>query len=1192
MSSLKLTDNQRKAVETHDRNVAISAGAGSGKTRVLAERFCSIVKDGKADVDQILTVTFTEKAAKEMKDRIVCRLGELYADTGDPRLLSQSRRVESAYISTVHSFAGRVLRENAFEAGVDPRFITLEDAESQLLRNEILDQLISENSVLGNEHYAWMLDAFEETVSTEADDQASGAGDLKQAIFAIYRHACNLGIHVSEVQVADDIREIPDLVRDYVDAARGLIETAEGLDASSSLQEKVAEFRPILDRMPDEILAENRRFLDLEPEAYASSFNWDWYTSVVDRCGFKFGNSGGRGLSEHRRALTDAAKLLPLAVLSLLGHYYTDCLMRIACDFVGRYEAAKKKLGALDMHDLLIAARRLLVQSDGSASRAADQYRARFEFVFMDEFQDTNQLQKSIVEAVCRESNFFTVGDVKQSIYGFINSDVSVFIDHHRKVNADPYSLALPLADNFRSHGRVIEFVNWFFGRMWTGDSEFEYEPLEAKGEFHDNDGPGVELMLIPGVPDVVGGRLQEARAIAHRISELLGSRGKAPFMVTRIGKEDASARPLELRDIMILFRSTKAIPIYERALRDDGIDYYIVSGSGFYRSREVQDMLSLLRIIENPLDDVAMASVLRSPLVSLSMDGIYWLSQDAGPHSEAEGRQELTGLGKLYRHLASLDEISELSESDRAKLEVFRALLSELHSIRSESDLSVLLDVALTRTRYDLKMLTLRDGKRRYYNLQKFVEFVRSFQENRFFTLGDLIHHIEDLSSVDSRETEAPTETEDSQVVRLMTIHQAKGLESPVVFLADCSRGFHPPDSDPVIATRTGGITCKVKNPVTGKWDKTLEYDRQKDMLKSAGVEEEKRLLYVASTRAEELLVLSDYKGVPSGKQYHTLNYGSQNTWAGWIETAVGITQPPSAGETPVDIEAARVTVRTIADLPRSADSGSRGTLGNMGQLPEGRMDEVAASILARCQSTSVGREIPIRLTVSQVLDYASCPAMYRYRWVLGIEESSQSAAGSGSGTSSAEIGSAVHRILGMVELTGDVEECLLHLAHHEDEAIREAVLKACRTFLESEWYTRVRSCAQVLREVPFALRLDGLDLVGRIDLLFRDDAGWVVVDYKTGSGIHEARYDQQVGLYALAVYKSIGIAPVEVALASLGGGEDYTRKVVPDLIARAESYLCDDIVARIRRQEFEPIESEECRVCPFRDEYCLLTR
>jgi ATP-dependent helicase/nuclease subunit A len=1164
--SVKFTDSQRDAIRELDQNISISAGAGSGKTEVLVSRFCRIVEQGLASVDEILTVTFTEKAAKEMKQRIVRRFDEKYEETGDRQFEDARRGVESAYIGTIHSFASRILRENAFAAGVDPKFTLLTDAEAKTLSDKVLDALFARLSESESPEYRALVFTY-------------GAGTVRSALKMIVGEAASLGIDVAEVPVVPS----PEDARAHAERCLSLIDQLfEMLDAGSlegALVKRLADFRPKYAAIKDGA--------EIALSWKDGEFDWDLFGRQQQLKSLFAGTVGKDTIKrDYVEPAKEAAGQFLEALIAPLAEANCSHLKALAVQFADDYALAKKRAGTLDFNDLLLIAKSLVANPE-----IADEYRERFKYVVMDEFQDTNELQKGIVERVCRPDRLFTVGDVKQSIFGFVHSDVEVFIRHHRAIQGGRGS-AVSFVENFRSRPGIINFVNWLFARIWGEDADFEFEHLEARGTFHERSGADVELLLIPKAGDTPSARYAEAQAIAARINELLGRSGTAPLKVTKQKEQGDPARDLGPGDIMVLFRTTSDIPLYERVLSEAGIECYVVSGRGFYEAHEVQDILNMLRVVENPLDDVAMAAVLRSPLVGVTDDTLWWLTRDY-PEPDPEVEADETdiparnkAIGKLYSSLTGLERVSEVDRSDLTKLEEFRETLRALHELRGESRVTRVIDEAISRTHYDLKILAADGGRRKFANVGKLIEVAQGFEASRLFALSDFVSYVENLGEVSAREAEAPTETEDSPVVRLMTVHKSKGLQAPVVIVADCTRKLSEGQSGAFLFSREG-MASKVRNPLDDSWLLPEAYGRVADELKVKDLRESKRLFYVAATRAEELLIISgtsDYKGGAAAKA----SYSDVKTWSGWVEKALGITAEPEspqtilqAGEVPVVLSKGSAPADLVPLKPETIFSLRRE------EILSGRKWDADRGCpnVARCFATGDGFDAPIALTVSQVLALKSCPRCYYLKSVLGIVEPDDDERDEPRpevAYSAATLGSVVHEVLSAVDFTQEFAPQIDRLLEYREEDIRERARAACVRLAASPWLARISGASERLSEVPFTAKLDGCTLLGRIDLLIREGSRWSVIDYKTGSASEKEDYRTQIGFYALAVKKCLGVVPEEVALVSLGSGRDFVAAVDAAVLVEAEQAL-GEVLTHIRSASYPRREHDGCEFCGY---------
>lgn len=1188
MSGITFTLNQQEAIDRLDRNVSISAGAGSGKTEVLVQRFCRIVEEGRAGVDEILTVTFTEKAAKEMKERIVRRFAENFQKTGEKRYEEARRGVESAYIGTIHSFASRLLRENSFEAGIAPQFAVLTEPEAATLKDRVLEELMAREHEKGTAEYKELAFAF-------------GKDCVLQAVKKLHSHTASLGRDISQIQIAAPPQASPqELVQTYCDFVGGLFAELHAGRLTPSMAERVREFEalyPGLNKYMFESLAWTR--LD-NPLAYMEAFDWDVFSELSLAKEFIKGPMANDVKARFVEPAREVAKQFLDALLSPMLGYYVECLKRVTGDFTASYREAKRQAGALDFDDLLLLAKSLLLDSKGNKTRTALEYADKFKYVVMDEFQDTNQLQKSMIQAVCPKGRFFTVGDVKQSIFAFIHSDVDIFIEHHDRIKKGE-GLPLSFVENFRSRPGIIKFVNWLFKEIWAEDADFEFEELSAKGEFHPKEDPDVQIMLVPNSAGADAARLDEARTIAARVNELLGRTGKPPLQVTKIKKPGDQPRDLRPGDILVLFRATKSIPLYERVLADAGIECYVVSGRGFYGSHEVQDILNLLRVVDNPLNDVAMAAVLRSPLVNITDDALFLLTRK---HNQVEDEEQEADesdiparnreIGKLYASMRSVENIRNVSDEDKERMVLFRNLLDDLHRMRSDSRITRLMDEALARTQYDLKVLASANGKRKFANIRKLLDVAQGFETSRLCSLPDFIRYVENLAVVAEREGEAATETEDSPVVRLMTVHAAKGLQAPVVIVADCAREKKPHrgkpgvDSDAFVACKNHGIGCRIRNPITDEKVETEPYVYIRNYIKDKDAREEKRLLYVAATRAEEHLILSGSSKF-NGRFCGRTLYRDINCWSGWLEKAFQIESAPEGGEGMLFAGEVPVRFYTLA-VGEAAEICRPKTLleSRWEYLLSGGMDETeetGRAIVDRCFTEISDADSRRTLTVSQVLSFLRCPKQYYYRWILGIADAGfdlEEDRKEQEGVSPATLGTAVHDVLAAVDFSGDFKSQIELLTENQDPTLRPTVQDRCLKLLESPWFTRITSAQELLQESPFVAAFDGINLLGRIDLLFRDENGWVAADYKTGSGFWGDRYQDQLGLYALTVERCLGVRPRETVVIVLGDGEDRSSVVDDVMLREAESDL-RQTVEMLRLKQFVPSRQPSCKYCPY---------
>ena len=474
------------------------------------------------------------------------------------------------------------------------------------------------------------------------------------------------------------------------------------------------------------------------------------------------------------------------------------------------------------------------------------------------------------------------MGDEKQSIYGFRNADVEIFQDIQR--NADPESL-ISLIENFRSRPQVLDFINHIFDRLWPDNSIGQEEgqdevqlsstdstQLKAGAEFSDKPFPSIEIIVAEG-KDKTEARKWESMEIAKRIKEIV-EKGEI-----RITNKRERERNISYRDFAILFRSTTDIKLYEHSLSHLDVPYYVISGRGFFNTTEITDLINLLKVIESPLDEITLAAVLKSPFVGIDDDALFWLADYAHNNN---------GKKLLYQAMDEVGAIKEIEAQSRDRIIQFTQFLNEVQGIKPRTSLWNLISFILRKTEFQPKMLLFSNGKKRYANLMKIVELCKNQEDFEPLTLRDFIEIVEGYKFREIRESEAPVESEEDDVVKLITTHSAKGLEFPVVIVADVDRDNTRP-SDYFVYSKNHGISFKILNPLTNEAEVPLSYERINDEIKEKELSESKRLLFVAMTRAQEHLIISG--GINKDR---AIGDNDKGNWYGYVSSTLGLNTDP----------------------------------------------------------------------------------------------------------------------------------------------------------------------------------------------------------------------------------------------------------------------------------------------------------
>lgn len=1168
---INYSPKQKTAVEATGKNVCVSSGAGSGKTSVLVGRFLHLVIREKVPPDAVVAITYTEKAANSMKERIVAA----FLEKG---LVEERRMLESACIGTIHSFASRLLRENPVEAGVDPHFTVIEEGQANLLMEEALEELLEGEAE--DEEIFGLLEQY-------------GEEPLKEGMKKIYSKVRSFGVSFDDLLA----REI----------------CGEG-EAWDGLERSLREFLGAKGQKESGTYLENRQAAGeiLENlERLRTCASWE----IVTELGRIRKQLKKKGALSDRIAEIQAflESIIPMKI-EKAGGRFKKSFASLYGKFVSRYEELKARSAFLDFDDLLAKAYALFASGDERCAAVRERYRKKTAFILVDEFQDTSRLQARWIDSIARPGGLFIIGDAKQSVYRFRNADLASFREKERAMKEDAGSLHIELGENYRSRTEILEFVNRFFRELWRED-EFEFEPLTAKREFPVKKVPSVEFLCVEQAgedenEDKMQARLREAKAAARRIKEIVES------SEIQITERDGTSRRASYGDFAMLFRGMTNSNLYENELRELDIPYFVIRGRGFYEKQEVADLVDFLAILDDPKLDVELAAVLRSPLAGLSEDALFWLSRVKSggpkePDEDGEGDEEKREWKKgvpLCEGLSREDLIAKLPEEDRRKLARFLELYSQLRKKKDKLGISEILERCLTETSYDVKLLGTWMGKQKAVNVWKLAEIARQFEANQTFALRDFVAYIRDLKSQDPRESEAQVELERGDSVKLLTIHKAKGLEFPIVIVADLGRGKGGGEPEKFNFSERFGVGFKFKNSVTREWQEGSLFKENREWEKKKDSEEQKRLFYVAMTRSEEHLILTGVSGmgeIKEGKSYHEIP-----DWMQWLRKAFGydgagektrfdfsgipVALLPAVGRTERP-EARPALIRTAPFLKAFENLAAIGKreMGELAPFSPEKAEALAKTLAPFRKDYYETRDIP----VTALLEFETCPGCYHDVYEMGItakpggadEDFSDEGERPLSGRS---FGSVFHAIMEHFDFSRPVETEMRRVLADQKEILRPADIaaleNAVRDFLKSELGRSLRKM-ELRREVPFIYRLPYGKLSGKIDLLAKTGAGdWLVLDYKTDKvrekkdlELKRDHYELQVLIYALAFREIAGIIPEHGILYFTALGEACTIPVTESGLKAVK----DRISGALKRIASEKGRFGHRENCPFRE-------
>jgi ATP-dependent helicase/nuclease subunit A len=1140
------TPEQTIAIERREGDLLLDAGAGSGKTSVLVERFVRSVLEDGIDVSAILAITFTEKAAAELRERVRERFRQLGA-------ADAARATEGAFISTIHGFCARVLRSGAIAAGLDPAFVVLDQAEAELLADAAFSDAI--------EALAGEVEGGVELIAAYTPPA------LRAAIAQVHAELRSRGQGHPALPPVPAAPELEDVRAELVRAA------ARAADELGAIADPSPKIQHAIDRLAlrDDVLSLTDPWPgELDRIALPGGNGHALATPVCQAYGEALAR--WRGICEHRRAERAYGRL--------------DWLLR---RFSERYEARKRARSGVDFDDLELLARRLL-----AGGELRERYRQRFERVMVDEMQDTNRVQLDLIELVA-DGNLFTVGDAQQSIYGFRHADVELFERRGERLGA--VGARATLQTNFRSRPEILEAIN----RAFTVVLGEQFRPLRPGRVVDRAADPRVEMLIVDKgadwAPEGLASpwRVAEARALARRLSSLIADGARAG-------------------EIVVLTRATTDLRVYERALEDAGIPTYVIGGRGYWAHPQVIEIVAYLRALANPRDEEALLTVLVSPLVGIDLGALVSLTAAA----RAAGRDPWWLLSD------SEDRLAELDVQTLTRLREFAAWFADERRLAPRLGVEELIERAIEWTGYDLAVLGMAGGTRRLANVRKLMRLGR---EHELSAGRDLRGFIElarrraegTAGAADSRESEAPVESETLDAVRLMTIHRAKGLEFPIVCVADLGRSPIR-RADLIRLSRDGRrLGLRLSEAGTGKAEPALDYVALGDDRAAAENAEERRLFYVAMTRSRERLILSGAANLAV--------IGRGPTPIAWIAPAfvADIAERVELG--------AGVSEEGVAYAFVRPDDEKRVAAASPGEAltpdppaprlhpapapppapPAPPLDPAPAPPPAPPATT---RSPPVAaLSYSALAEYERCGYRFYAERVLGLRPSDEAAedraepesglaAEDWSALQGAERGVLIHGLLERLDFRRpqppSAETVLRAAAEHRPSRVEaEEIAAMLVRFAGSETCRRLARAGDVRREERFAFALSGGVLFsGVLDVVARErGGGLVVVDYKSdrlGASEPASRmgraYTTQRLIYAVAALRA-GVPSVEVAHLFLERPEAPVRAVfTQDDAARLGAELearAGGVLQRRFPVADAPVRSL-CRGCPAEGGLC----
>lgn len=1115
---MQWTNEQYEAITHRNSNLLVSAAAGSGKTAVLVERIMGLLCDGEAplDADRLLVVTFTNAAAAEMRQKIETALRKRIAkEPQNAHLRRQKTLLQRAQISTVHAFCQNLLRRYFYACDIDPSFTVIEATDGELLRKSVLAELLEERM----DKPTVALRRLAATVCTRGDQP------LQDMVLTLHRFFSSLPFFetrlegfCAELSGCENFEKtlwgeyLFSLAKKQLEEARELNKLAMSLAVATAGLEKYQT-----------LLATDAALLagleELAEEGWDALFDGlkDVKWEGVPACKVPEREAVKKNRDRMKNAVKSISKIMvkPADVLTdelkAVAPVVSE-LCRLVCELNERFRAAKKERSVLDFADLEHYTLALLYEKEGVEAPLAAEIRDLFGAVLVDEYQDTNDTQELIFKAVSNGENLFTVGDVKQSIYGFRGAVPQLFMARAtRYENGAESGKRIDLNRNFRSRSTVLAGINQLFYELMTkNSSELVYDDREALvfGQTAYDTAADKKCRLC--LYEAVSGRKEdnlplEAEWIANEILRMVKEESVY---------ENGVPRPFRFEDIAVLFRSDNGIgaALLEK-FKEKGIPAVSERSDSFFDRPEVQTMVSLLEVVDNPVQDIPLVAVLRSPIAGFDED---WLLRLRGTY----------GKGSIYALLKSAAKAG-----DKAAY-AFLKRLSDWRERAAREPLGRFVQELLYETDLDLYYGVQPDGVSRSARLHALADLAVAFEANNYHGLSAFVRRLNAMAEKGQNPAASPTPDSDN-AVRVMTIHKSKGLEFPAVFLCLAEHGLKHTDSSKCVYHKTYGIGVEAMDPRLQIRYPTAIHDVIARAQLSESVNEELRILYVALTRAkEQLIVTGGYKNeeklgeklfpAPITHAFLTERFN----YLDWILSALANekVRPDGIWGSYGNWELKQAKA-TASAAPAAAEITKKEE-----KLPPASAE--TAAILSYRYPYEEATKRPVKMTVTQLKRAAEEEdgvllhprRVYDFERPKFLQEKK---------LSGAEEGDLMHRCFehlktGLTATDAQMRH-LLDAGWLSAEEAAQVDTKMLDTFLASDLFGRMSRAAALWREQSFETELDtalGKLLVqGIVDCYFEEEDGLVVVDYKTDRVKTAAelaeRYQVQLDSYAEALTK-----------------------------------------------------------------------
>ena len=1137
------TKEQEKAIYQKGDNILVAAAAGSGKTAVLVERIVNKIINEKIDVDKLLVVTFTNAAATEMRERVLDAIYKKLEDNPDNLMLQkQIVLLNKSHISTIHAFCLEVIKNNFYKTDISPNFRLANTPEIELLKMEVLEEVFDNLYEEKNENFIKLIDTY---CGYRSDD------NLKEIILKIYRYIQSMPYPEEWLEKQVEKFNL-DLEQDFSKTVWGQLlikEAKEDIEESINMLKNVAKKLQLETDLNKWYLIINDDISGLEE--IAEMENWDDFYIKMQDLKFKTWAQDRKIVSElkdNAKAVRDKAKAKiddlknkifiydsKQANNDIFAMYETlQEIKNVILKFISEYQKAKLQKNIIDFNDIEHLALQILVQKNEKGkyepTEVAKEYQEMFEEIAIDEYQDSNEIQEEILKQISRGNNIFMVGDVKQSIYKFRQAKPELFLQKYNTYDNNK----IQLFANFRSRKNILDLSNVIFenimseefGSIDYNENEFlnvgqEYiatkEKTLGKAELHIIDA-SVEIEEVQD--EILENAEIEAKFVAKKIQELINGN----YVVY---DKKQGYRKLQFKDIVILLRKTANVaPIYEKEL--ENLEYPVFSdiGTNYFESIEIQTIMSLLKIISNPDNDIALVTVLRSPIGKFTDNELIEI--------RLENQNE-----SFYNALLSSEQLKE-------KIDDFLELVEDFRTKQEYLKLDELIWYIYEKTGYLNYVSLMKNGNLKVANLRMLFEKARDYEQGSFKGLYNFINFIDKVTKGNTDMGAPKLIGENENVIRIMSIHKSKGLEFPVVFLCGTGNQFNMLDlNDNILIHSELGLGPKYINYERRITYNTLAKEAIKYQIKKEIKEEEMRLLYVALTRSREKLIITgvDKNLKKSIQEKEEMLQISENkvtkaiankskTYLEWIET-VNLADKRMKDLIDVyehikneslDTEQEEQKEKTIQIEERKINKEIDKIL--TWEYPEKELTKIEGkSSVSKLTKETENEEIKVELKKPKFLE-GELPL------------------------SKAEIGTTVHLVMQKLDFKQNytiekIEELLEELeqkgiiATKQKEAVPKQKILA---FAQSQLFKEIGRAKKTYKEQPFYINIpvnelyesksnENILVQGIIDLYYiTENEEIILVDYKTDyvpenkASYLKEKYQSQLNLYKRALEQALG--------------------------------------------------------------------